>query len=246
MTCDDADTGGLGLRERKKRATRRAILDAAHALFAERGYDNVTVTEIARAVRLSAKTVFVYFPSKLDLVFDHEDEVRAMLQERIRDRPPGRTPLDAMAATVREWISGSCAVADLDRLHRMVADSETLRSRMRLMWERLEQALAEVLAEESGEDRHAPGPRVVAAQLLLLFRLMSSEHLLGYLRARAEPERRAAMADWLDGCLELIGDGIADYARRPATGVKVSADGAVREDRHSGGNQNHNTERKPG
>jgi AcrR family transcriptional regulator len=253
VTCDDAGNAGVGLRERKKRMTRRAILDAAHALFAERGYDNVTVSEIARAVNLSAKTVFTYFPSKLDLVFHHEDEMRAILQARIRDRPAGQTPLDAMAATMREWssASGSSAVADLDRLHRMVGDSATLRSRMRLTWARLEHALVEVLAEESGEDRHEPGPRVVAAQLVLVLRLMSSEHLLGYVRAHAEPGRRDAMARWLDRCLELIGGGIGEYARRPSPrpedpGVKVGADKAVREDRAVGGNENHTPKRKPG
>lgn len=208
----------MGLRERKKLMTRRAILETAQAMFAERGYDNVTVSEIADAVNISAKTVFVYFPSKEDLVFDGEDQMRSMLQARIRDRPPGQTPLDAMATAVRELmsLSGSRVVDDLDRLHRMVGDSATLRSRMRLMWERLEQGLAEVLAEESGEDWHAPRPRIVAAQLLLIFRLMSSEYLLGYLRAHEEPKRRAALADWLAVSLELIGGGIADYARRGA------------------------------
>src|SRR4051794_40170714 len=125
MTCEGAGGTRLGLRERKKLMTRRAILETAQAMFAERGYDNVTVSEIADAVNISAKTVFVYFPSKEDLVFDGEDQMRSMLQARIRDRPPGQTPLDAMATAVRELmsLSGSRVVDDLDRLHRMVGDS---------------------------------------------------------------------------------------------------------------------------
>ncbi len=246
-----------GMRERKKLRTRRAILETAQAMFVERGYDNVTVTEIAYAVGLSAKTVFSYFPSKEDLVFDRDLEMRALLRDRIRDRAPGRTPLDALVGLLRDLIAdterglsereidterglsereidterglsereidtergssdpGSRAAEELGRLHRMVGDSATLQSRLRLMWEQFEQEVAEVLADEAGEPRHAPRPRVVAAQLLLIFRLMSSDHLLGYLQAHSRPFQRAALETWLQISVELIGGGIADHARRP-------------------------------
>src|ERR1700761_6215534 len=123
---------GIGLRERKKLMTRKAILEVAETMFAERGFDNVTVAEIADAVNISAKTLFVYFPSKDDLVFADEDRVRDTVVAHIRDRAVGQTPLDAMGDLLREMMtaSGARAVADLDRLLRMVGDNAVLRSRM--------------------------------------------------------------------------------------------------------------------
>ncbi|PRY38785.1 TetR/AcrR family transcriptional regulator [Umezawaea tangerina] len=215
MTGNGADPARPGLRERKKLMTRQAILDVAAGMFAERGYDNVTVAEIADAVNVSAKTVFVYFPTKDDLVFHGEDEVRDRMVATIRDRPSGQTPLDAMGRWIREELSGPKAVDGLERLRATVGDSVVLRSRMRLMWERFEDAVADLLAEETGADRHAPEPRVVAAQLVLVYRLLASEEVLGHLRSRPRARRRAAFAEWLDVSLRLAGAGIGDYARRP-------------------------------
>ena len=216
MTRVEVDEPRLGLRERKKLMTRQAILDTAHALFGERGYDNVTVAEIADAVNIAAKTVFVYFPSKEDLVFCGEEEMRERVVARIRDRAPGETPLAAMGSLMRELMaeSGDQVVLDLQRWRRMTGDSAVLQSRMRLHWERLEDALAEQLSDEAGEGRHAPLPRVAAAQLSLVFRLMASGEVLGYVRAHPEVAQRAALEDWLDSMLGMIGDGIRGYGRR--------------------------------
>jgi AcrR family transcriptional regulator len=208
----------LGLRERKKLMTRQAILAAAQAMFDERGYDNVTVAEIADAVNVAAKTVFVYFPSKEDLVFDGEAEMRDRILARIRDRAPGETPLRAMGALMAELMaeSGAEIVADLARWRQLMGDSAVLQSRMRLMWERFEDALAVQLAGEAGEDRHAPRPRVAAAELILIFRLGASEEILRYVRSHPKDSQHAAVRDWVDVSLGLVGEGIGDYARRPA------------------------------
>ena len=208
----------LGLRERKKLMTQGAILEAAHAMFAERGFDHVTVAEIADAVNISPKTVFVYFPAKEDLVFDGEAEMRERLVHRIRSRAPGETPLEAMGSLLSELLAAHDppAVTGLDRLRRIVGDSAVLKARMRLMWEHFEDALAVVLAEEADEDRHAPRPRVAAAQLILVFRLMASQDVLEYVLAHPEPERPAALDTWLELTLRLVADGIESYAPRSA------------------------------
>lgn len=213
MVRADSGEPRLGLRERKKLMTRRAILTTAHAMFAERGYDNVTVAEIADAVNIAAKTVFVYFPSKEDLVFSDEDQMRERLVARIRDRAPGESPLAAMGALIGELMaeSGSDVVADLRRWRRMMGDSAVLHSRMRLMWERFEEALAEELAAEAGEGRHATAPRVAAAQLVLIFRLMCSEDMLGYLQEHPTQPQTEALRNWLGVAMRMVGQGIADY-----------------------------------
>jgi AcrR family transcriptional regulator len=206
----------LGLRERKKLMTRGAILEAAQSMFAERGFDHVTVAEIADAVNISPKTVFVYFPAKEDLVFDGEAEMRDRIVARVRGRAPGETPLDAMGGLLRELLASydPPAVTGLDRLRRTVGDSAVLKARMRLMWEHFEEAVAAVLAEEVGEDPHAPRPRVAAAQLVLVFRLMACEAVAEYVLAQPGPEQAAALENWLDVTLRQVADGIDDFTPR--------------------------------
>jgi AcrR family transcriptional regulator len=208
------DSARPGLRERKKQLTRESILAAAEEMFAERGFDDVTVAEIAERVNVAAKTVFVYFPAKDDLVFHDEDAVRDSILARVRDRAEGETPFDAMAALLRELVAsaGAGSVSGLDRLRRTVGDSAVLKARMRLMWEKFEVALAELLAADAGADAHAPEPRVVAAQLISIFRLLASEETLGYVRSRPRSKQRAAMANWLEISLDLAGRGVAAYA----------------------------------
>jgi AcrR family transcriptional regulator len=120
-----------GLRERKKRATRRAISDAATELFVKKGFDNTSVVEIAEVVGVSPQTVLNYFPAKTDLFFDEHDWYTGPPQA-VRDRRPRTSPTTA----VREWY-----LADLQRRHgeghldglavfmQTIADSATLRRR---------------------------------------------------------------------------------------------------------------------
>ncbi|MEU8635500.1 TetR family transcriptional regulator [Amycolatopsis sp. NPDC048633] len=215
---DDQDGDGtrLSLRERKKLLTRQALIGAAEEMFAERGFDKVTVAEIADAANVAAKTVFVYFPTKEDLVFHGEDEVLGTLVERIRNRPAGHTPLDAVADMLGEAMTTSPdgAVTELDRLHRTVGDSAGLQARMRLMWEHFELAVAAELAEETGEPPYAPRPRIAAAQLVTIYRTMASPEVAAYIGAHPENRRRKAFSDWLGVARKMTGEGIADYAKR--------------------------------
>jgi len=89
-----------GLRERKKARTRQAIADAAARLFAERGYEQVAVSDVAREAEVSEQTVYNYFPTKDQLVTDRDQPVQDELGRLIRARPPGTTP----AAAIREFV----------------------------------------------------------------------------------------------------------------------------------------------
>src|SRR5919106_6667436 len=84
-----------GLRERKKQETRQLIADTARRLFAERGFEAVTVAEIAREADVAEKTVFNYFPTKEDLFYSRLEAFEDELLEAIRAREPGQTVLAA-------------------------------------------------------------------------------------------------------------------------------------------------------
>ncbi len=90
----------LSLRERKKARTRQAIADAAARLFAERGFEQVAVTDVAREAEVSEQTVYNYFQTKEQLVTDRDQLVQDELCRLVRARAPGTTP----AAAIREFV----------------------------------------------------------------------------------------------------------------------------------------------
>jgi len=89
-----------GLRDLKKARTRRLIADTAARLFAERGYERVAVSDVAREAEVAEQTVYNYFPTKEQLVTDRELQVQDRLCDLIRSRPPGVTP----AAAIRGFV----------------------------------------------------------------------------------------------------------------------------------------------
>src|SRR6202795_4496623 len=97
---------GTGLRERKKARTRQLIADTAARLFAEHGYEHVSVTDVAREAEVAEQTVYNYFPSKEKLVTDREEEVRDRLCDLIRSRPTAINPAAAIREFVLEQVAG--------------------------------------------------------------------------------------------------------------------------------------------
>jgi AcrR family transcriptional regulator len=95
-----------GLRERKKARTRRLIADTAARLFAERGYEHVAVTDVAREAEVAEQTVYNYFPTKERLVTDREAQVQDRLCDLIRSRPPAVTPAAAIRDFALESVAG--------------------------------------------------------------------------------------------------------------------------------------------
>src|SRR4051812_4328988 len=96
----------IGLRERKKAHTRRVIADAAARLFAERGYERVAVSDVAREAEVAEQTVYNYFGTKEQLVTDRDEEIQDRLIELIRSRPPDVSPAAAIRAFVLESVAG--------------------------------------------------------------------------------------------------------------------------------------------
>jgi AcrR family transcriptional regulator len=96
----------IGLRERKKARTRQLIADAAARLFAERGYEQVAVGDVAREAEVSEQTVYNYFRTKDQLVTDRDQVVQDELGGLIRARPGGTTPVAAIREFVLDMVEG--------------------------------------------------------------------------------------------------------------------------------------------
>ncbi|MEU9851728.1 TetR family transcriptional regulator [Streptomyces sp. NPDC047974] len=142
-----------GLRTRKKQRTRDAIGDAAVSLFLERGFDRVSVNEIAAAAEVSKPTLFRYFPTKEDLVLhrfaDHQGEAARV----VRDRTSGTGPMTALHRHFRARLDRFDPVTGLDdhpevvAFHRLVFTTPSLAARLTQYQAEDEEALAEALGE---------------------------------------------------------------------------------------------------
>jgi AcrR family transcriptional regulator len=214
----------MGLRELKKEQTRQLIADTAWRLFSNRGFDQVTVAEIAREAQVAEATVFNYFASKEDLFYWPLEAFGARLVETVGARPPGES---AIAAFRRALLADGGLLAEAERgaaqaaqrlrtVNRVIAGSPALRAREQQASNRTAEALAAVLAADGGVPESDPIPLVVAnalmgAQRALLEyarrRVVSGADLTG-LAAEVRQHTAAAFA--------LLEHGLGDYEVRPA------------------------------
>ncbi|ANH91271.1 TetR family transcriptional regulator [Streptomyces sp. SAT1] len=168
-------TGEPGLRERKKRETRQRISDVATGLFVERGFDEVTVAEIARAAEVSPMTVFNYFPRKEDLFLDRIPEAVELVAEAVRGRAPGEHPLTALRRLALGLLGTGHPLSGARARFRpflyVVAASPALRARAREAVDEVEHALTEALAETAPD---VPDPRLLAALVIAAYRAVGT------------------------------------------------------------------------
>jgi len=206
-----------GLRERKKEQTRRAILDAAQRLFAERGFDGVTVADVAREAEVSVGTVFNYFPAKEDLFYGRMEDFEASLVAAVRARSAGESVLSAFRRSVLE---GAGRLADperaelIARVARTVGASAALQAREREFVARATAALAEAIAEETSPQGEVLEPSVVANALMGVQRaLVAQVHasVLAGIRGRRLAVDVRALGEKAFAVLER---GLADYGVR--------------------------------
>jgi AcrR family transcriptional regulator len=158
------------LRTRKRLAMRQGISTAATRLFAERGFDHVTVDEIASAADVGRMTVFNHFPRKEDMFFDRDEEGRALLREALRARDPGVSPVETyrllahrLVATHSPYVAFS---PDSQSFMATIAASASLQARARAIRDEIAQVVRTALAESVGR---APDDAAahLASQLLL-------------------------------------------------------------------------------
>jgi AcrR family transcriptional regulator len=173
-----------GLRKRKKRLLRLAISDVATRLFMERGFEAVTLAEIAQAADVSVKTIFNHFGSKEELFFDRAGEVEASVLGAITGRPPGTTVLQALRALLADnrvpftgegWdeAGGPAHAEGFRRFLETQERSPALRARRLTLGEELGAALGAALAAELGRARDDPALRTLVAMLVAVMHLRS-------------------------------------------------------------------------
>lgn len=170
-------TQAPGRRERKKAATRKAISDAATALFLERGFDNVSIREIAEQADVSPTTVFAHFPQKEALVFDEDDEQRERLVAVVRERPAGVSVSKALHDFYAEELAFNVAEhrdGTTQRFMAFIDQTPALSDYAARMWLRHADALAAAIADDFGLPEPTNEIRVYARFVLQIQPFMSS------------------------------------------------------------------------
>jgi AcrR family transcriptional regulator len=136
--------------------TRARILSVATSLFLERGYDPVTVAEIAREAGVSSVTVFNHFPRKEDLFLDRVDDAHEFLRSAVRDRAPGVDVLDSLRTLTFQLADDAHPLSGLNErslsFFRTVAGSPALIARARELSADLQRTLTEELTRTSDGD----------------------------------------------------------------------------------------------
>ena len=200
-----------GLRQRKKRQTRDAIVSAAMELFAERGFERTTIADIAEAADIAPRTFFGYFVSKEAVVFDDFDDVFASFAERLRTRPAGETAFDAL----RDWITAHAGELGLDsheqrRRRDLVRSTPALQAQERNNLARFEELLAEGVAADLGVPPDSLRARLVSAAAVAALHALGD---FGDDPATHGSERAVAV---IDEALVFLRGGLDALRRQPA------------------------------
>jgi AcrR family transcriptional regulator len=208
---------GSGARERRYQETRARIVDAAAELFAERGFDAVSVMEIAQRAGVVEKTVFNHFPVKEGLVFDAGPPMRAALLDAVRRRPAGESVSAAAGSFVVGAVSllGSPeATTGMAQIARVIRGSRTLQVREREILDQLTDSLAALIAEETSARPGQIEPWLAAHAVIGLYAslLERARDLVlagvGGIELSAELRRQGRRG------LSLLQFGLAGYAKR--------------------------------
>jgi AcrR family transcriptional regulator len=196
-----------GVREQRKLETRQRLLQAAKEQFEDRGYDEVTVADIAAGAGVSVKTLFQHFRSKEDLLLAELTQIHDDMIEALRERDPSLTPLEAVTEWIVDWEARRPADG-FDRFMRMIGTGPSVETMRRRLYDDWENALVAVLADEANEARPTPRTRLIAAQLISMIRVLTSPEVRELLE-RHPPERRMeAHERWVREAASLLAGGL--------------------------------------
>ncbi len=200
----------MGLRESKKLRTRKEIADRAMQLFAVRGFDHVTVAEVAAAADVSEKTVFNYFPTKEDLFYDEVPEREAALLAAIRGRKPGESILDALRALQARDCPRLCSPG-FATFARIIEESPALQAKELEVMARFVQTLTQAITEELGVDER--DARIAAGLLVSVHRLLFRTARQQALAGRHGPAAVRRLRADLDRAYEFLEHGLGKLER---------------------------------
>jgi AcrR family transcriptional regulator len=206
-----------GLRERKKEQTRGLIAETARRLFSERGFERVTVAEVARAAEVSQQTVFNYFPTKEDLVYWRLQSFEDELLATIREREPGESALAAFGRFLlaQRGLLGKHdpeAREQLAALTRMIAESPALQAREQQIFAGYTASLAALLAEETGAHTADLRPWVAANAMMGVHRALVHHARRRVIEGARHPRLGAEVRARAEEALGLLDAGLAAYA----------------------------------
>ena len=210
---------GMGLRERKKLQTALRIYRTAVALFDEKGFDAVSVQEIADASEVSKMTVFNYFGTKEDLVFKPMEDHFSDPARAVRDRKPGESAVDAVRRQFLEMIDGRDPSIGLNaepfarRIRSVIMATPVLRDRAYVSAEKGALELADLLTEETGDRTLA---LIAASTLTHVRQALVEEHHLRIDAGESVDEVAADAAERAERAFALVAGGLSGYAVRPA------------------------------
>jgi len=200
-----------GLRERKKRQTRDRIACVALKLFADRGYHETTLAEIAEAAEVAPRTIFAYFDSKEDILLCEEHTVLGRLKRTLDERPAGTTTVDA----IREFVSTLEPPDEAMRLRkRIVASDSSLQMKLRARHGQVESMLAESIAKDLGAEPGDLRALLAAASVTAAFNSVRDRFEA---EADGEPPTHEQMREIVDQVLEFLRGGLAALQRDPST-----------------------------
>jgi AcrR family transcriptional regulator len=206
-----------GLREQKKQATRRQIADVASAMFLVRGFDNVTVAEVAEAANVSKMTVFNYFPRKEDLYLDRHADLIAELRQAIVERQDGLSVVAAVRQYQQDLLAAghplSGAIEGVIPFWRVLHSSPALVSRTHEQAHEIQEALAQTLTEQTGE---ATRSRLVAGLLAAAVTTVFSTAVQRMLNGDSVLDVRRDQVRVINEAFDLLERGIGDWPQAAA------------------------------
>lgn len=213
----------LGLRERKKIQTRQLIAETARRLFVERGFDAVPVAAVARQAEVSEATVFNYFPSKEDLVYQDMEAFENELLAAVRSRPAGEPIIAAFGRFVLQprgllAAGDETAARSLTEISTMIASSPALLAREQQIFARYTASLAALIADDTGAGADDLRPWAAAHALMGIHQALIAfvrSHLTGgtvdHRGLAGEVRARGRQA------LDLLAAGLGTYGASSAT-----------------------------
>ncbi len=195
-------------RSRKRLATRQGISIAATRLFLERGFDQVTVDEIAEAADVGRMTVFNHFPRKEDMFFDRDQEGREILREALQQRDPRIAPVETLRLLAHRLVAAESPFVEFSAASQgfveTIEGSETLQARARAIRDEFAQIVTVALSECVGRESTDPLAQLAAGLFLATWTVALMQAHRTFRERRNPEEAKTAFLALIDqGAISL-------------------------------------------